>query len=81
MGLWDSVPGICKSGMGCAWNSRRVIFAIRLAHSVALSRRALSVMRPVSAYIWRYSFEMKTNAKRARNVGVQADLLQIARKL
>lgn len=67
--------------MGFAWNNRRVTFAIRLAHRVALSRRALSVAMPVRAYIWRYSFEMKTNANRARSVGVHADRFQMAVRL
>ena len=39
--------------------------------------RALSVAIPVFAYICRYSFEIKTNASRARRVGVQRDRAQI----
>ena len=54
--------------------------AISRAHRFARFTRALSVAMPVFAYIWRYSFEIRTNARRARSVGVQRERAQILRQ-
>jgi hypothetical protein len=43
--------------------------------------RALSVAIPVFAYICRYSFEINTNARRERSVGVQRERAQILGRL
>jgi hypothetical protein len=45
------------------------------------AHRALSVAIPVFAYICRYNFESKTNAIRARMVGVTCDRAQMRRRL
>jgi hypothetical protein len=73
-----SQTGDISSGIGFAWNILRVWQAIQRAQVFAFFRRALSVEMPVPAYICRYSLESSTNATRARNVGVQEDLFQIA---
>ena len=73
--------GICSSGMGRAWKSRRQGIASQRAQALARFLRALSVEMPVLAYICRYSFEIKTNARRARRLGVQRDRLQTEAKL
>jgi hypothetical protein len=73
--------GTSKSGIGFAWNNRRVTLAMRLAQALARCRLALSVAMPVLAYIWRYNFEMKINARRARRFGVHAERFQIAGRL
>ena len=62
-------------------NRRRHGLAIRRAHRFARLTRALSVAIPVFAYICRYSFEISTNASRARSVGVQRERAQIRRRL
>ncbi len=51
--------GTSSSGMGRAVNTRRQGFAINRAHCRARFR-ALSVARPVLAYIWGKSFEIST---------------------
>lgn len=61
-----------------AANNLRHGFAILRAHLPALDRLALSVAMPVVAYIWRYNFEIKKNASRARSVGAQRERFQIA---
>ena len=43
--------------------------------------RALSVAIPVFAYIWRYNFESKTNAIRARMLSATCDRAQMRRRL
>jgi hypothetical protein len=55
--------------------------AINRAQRFARLTRALSVAIPVFAYIWRYSFEMRTKANRARKVGVHRERAQIRRRL
>ena len=47
---------------------------------VVLATRALSVAIPVFAYIWRYSFEISTNASRARSDATHDERRQIAGK-
>ena len=69
--------GICNSGIGRAWKSRRQGTASQRAQALARFLRALSVEMPVLAYICRYSFEIKTNARRARRLGVQRDRFHI----
>jgi hypothetical protein len=63
--------------MGLAMNRLRQGLASQRAHLLALLRRALSVAIPVLAYICRYSFEMKMNARRAFREGVQRERFQI----
>ena len=43
--------------------------------------RALSVAIPVLAYIWRYIFEISTNAKRPRIDSTTLERAQIRRQL
>jgi len=73
--------GATSPSSGGATNSRRHGLAITRAHRFARLTRALSVAMPVFAYIWRYNFEIKTNASRARSVGVQRERLQILGRL
>ena len=75
------VCGICSSGMGLAWNSLRQGTASQRAQALARFRRALSVDIPVLAYIWRYSFDTKTNANRARRSVAQRDRFHTEAKL
>src|ERR1700730_6439529 len=65
--------GIAKSGIGDARKNRRHARPIQRAHRVDRSTRALSVAMPVFAYIWRYSFEMSTNATRERHDSTTRD--------
>src|SRR5687767_5226762 len=65
--------GTCRSGIGRAANSRRHGRAIHRAHRFARLTRALSVAMPVFAYICRYSFEIRTNARRALSVRTQRE--------
>ena len=71
------VPG---AGNGRATNRRRHGLAISRAQRLARLTRALSVAMPVFAYICRYSFEISTNASRARSVGVQRERTQMRRQ-
>jgi hypothetical protein len=73
--------GTSRSGIGAAANKRRHGFASHRAQLLARLRLALSVAIPVLAYIWRYNLDMKMNANRARNVGVQLDRFQMEAKL
>src|SRR5258705_13832927 len=73
--------GICSSGMGLAWKSLRQGTASQRAQELARFCRALSVAIPVLAYIWRYSLEIKTKARRARRFGVQRDRFHTEAKL
>ena len=57
--------GTWRSGIGAAEKNRRQGAAIMRAHRADRFTRALSVAIPVFAYIWRYSFEIITNATRA----------------
>ena len=74
-------PGTCNSGIALVRNNRRHGIARSRAHEVARFRRALSVAIPVLAYICRYSFEMKRNARRVRRSGVHRERFQIERRL
>ena len=67
--------------MGRPVNSRRVGFAIHRAHCAERPTRALSVAMPVFAYIWRYSFEMSTNARRDFSDSTQCARSQMFGKL
>jgi hypothetical protein len=73
--------GFCSSGIGLAWKRRKQGFASHRTRRADRATRALSVAMPVLAYIWRYSFEMNKNAKRALNVVAQRDRFHMARKL
>jgi hypothetical protein len=64
--------------MGATTNSRRAALASQRARRTDLVTRALSVAIPVLAYIWRYNFDINTNAIRARSERTQADRCQIA---
>ena len=64
-----------------ATNNRLHGLAMRRAIFPARTWRALSVAIPVFAYIWRYSLEMNTKARRARKVGVQLDRFQMLGRL
>ena len=63
--------------MGRPWKSLRLGMAIQRAQLVAFLRRALSVVMPVLAYIYRYSFEINRKASRARRFGVIVERFQI----
>ena len=70
--------GTWRSGMGAAAKSRCTGFAISRAHWVDRDTRALSVDRPVLAYIWRYTLETRRNVARARHDLTTFARLQIA---
>ena len=70
--------GIWRSGIGAAAKSRCTGFAISRAHWVDRDTRALSVDRPVLAYIWRYTLETRRNVARARHDLTTFARLQIA---
>ena len=53
--------------MGRPANSHRQGIAINRAHCADRFTRALSVAMPVLAYIWRYSFDSITKARRPRS--------------
>src|SRR5262245_56427608 len=73
--------GTSSSGISGPANSRRHGAAITRAHRADRLTRALSVAIPVLAYICRYSFEMRTNARRAFSVETQLDRSQMLGKL
>ena len=63
--------------MGAAVKNRRHAFAVSRATFTERSCRAESVAMPVFAYIWRYSFEMSTNARRALSERTHGDRRQM----
>src|SRR5579859_4761208 len=73
--------GTRRSGMGGPVNRRRHGFAIQRAQRAERATRALSVAMPVSAYIRRYSFEIRTKARRALTLPAHRERLQINRIL
>src|SRR6266540_3636201 len=73
--------GTCRSGIGGAANSRRHGAAIIRAHRAERLTRALSVAMPVFAYIWRYNFEIITNASRPLSDSTHFERSQIFGRL
>src|SRR5262249_8749038 len=72
----SSDAGIAKSGIGFPINNRRHAWPIQRAHRADRCTRALSVAIPVFAYIWRYSFEINTKARRARTLSTTRERAQ-----
>jgi hypothetical protein len=58
--------GTWSSGIGRAEKRARHGFASQRAQRVDRAIRALSVAIPVSAYIWRYIFEINMKVRRPR---------------
>jgi hypothetical protein len=71
----------CRPGMGRPMKRRRQALPIHRARWADHATRALSVAMPVFAYIWRYSFDMSTNASRARSDFTTRDRFHTARQL
>ena len=73
--------GTCRSGIGRAAKSFCKGLAIIRAQVAERLMRALSVAMPVLAYIWRYSFEISTNAIRDFSDSTQWARAQMLRQL
>src|SRR3954469_25969205 len=61
-----AIFGTSRSGIGLPLNSFAHAIARYLVYFFVHATRALSVARPVSAYIWRYTFDISRNASRPR---------------
>lgn len=73
-----AAAGTCRCGMGRPANSFWQGLASHRAQSADHATRALSVAMPVSAYILRYSFEIKRKARRAPSDFTTRERFQIS---